>query len=285
MDKYPPGDRRQAMGVENPDPLSAGAAMHRFPICVYYEDTDLAGIVYYANYLKFIERARSEWLQGAGRGPVTHEGRWPCFRRAPGRGRLPVAARFDDLLEVETGLHASARRGSFWTSGYCGARRRCLPRASPWSTSATAGGRRGFRPRSPCGCKGAISRRIDAELTLSGFVAAGLLLTAPQKPPGRRPQRTDQTSWNNSPPPAPVDFSLIALFSRASLTVQIVAIMLILASFWAWSIIIRNSSPMRRPGAKPTVSTAPSGRASPGRPLRPHRRNPSGPSERIFSAG
>ena len=40
--------------------------MHRFPIRVYYEDTDLAGIVYYANYLKFIERARSEWLRELG---------------------------------------------------------------------------------------------------------------------------------------------------------------------------------------------------------------------------
>jgi acyl-CoA thioester hydrolase len=33
---------------------------------VYYEDTDLAGIVYYANYLKFIERARSEWVEALG---------------------------------------------------------------------------------------------------------------------------------------------------------------------------------------------------------------------------
>jgi acyl-CoA thioester hydrolase len=33
---------------------------------VYYEDTDLAGIVYYANYLKFIERARTEWVEALG---------------------------------------------------------------------------------------------------------------------------------------------------------------------------------------------------------------------------
>lgn len=39
---------------------------HRFPIRVYYEDTDLAGIVYYANYLKFIERGRSEWVRDLG---------------------------------------------------------------------------------------------------------------------------------------------------------------------------------------------------------------------------
>ena len=39
---------------------------HEFSCRVYYEDTDLAGLVYYANYLKFIERARSEWLRELG---------------------------------------------------------------------------------------------------------------------------------------------------------------------------------------------------------------------------
>ena len=39
---------------------------HSFPIRVYYEDTDLAGIVYYANYLKFIERGRTEWIRSLG---------------------------------------------------------------------------------------------------------------------------------------------------------------------------------------------------------------------------
>lgn len=37
-----------------------------FPIRVYYEDTDAGGIVYYANYLKFFERARTEWLRELG---------------------------------------------------------------------------------------------------------------------------------------------------------------------------------------------------------------------------
>lgn len=37
-----------------------------WPIRVYYEDTDLGGVVYYANYLKFMERARTEWLRAAG---------------------------------------------------------------------------------------------------------------------------------------------------------------------------------------------------------------------------
>jgi acyl-CoA thioester hydrolase len=37
-----------------------------WPVRVYYEDTDAAGVVYYANYLKFMERARTEWLRGEG---------------------------------------------------------------------------------------------------------------------------------------------------------------------------------------------------------------------------
>ncbi len=37
-----------------------------FPVRVYYEDTDAAGVVYYANYLKFFERARTEWLRSVG---------------------------------------------------------------------------------------------------------------------------------------------------------------------------------------------------------------------------
>ena len=39
---------------------------HRYPVRVYFEDTDVAGIVYYANYLRFMERARSEMLRAVG---------------------------------------------------------------------------------------------------------------------------------------------------------------------------------------------------------------------------
>ena len=44
-----------------------------FPIRVYYEDTDTGGIVFYANYLKYFERARTEWLR-SGRDPGSHVG-------------------------------------------------------------------------------------------------------------------------------------------------------------------------------------------------------------------
>ena len=41
-------------------------AVFHWPVRVYWEDTDAGGVVYYANYLKFMERARSEWLRAAG---------------------------------------------------------------------------------------------------------------------------------------------------------------------------------------------------------------------------
>lgn len=45
---------------------TTGQHAFAWPIRVYYEDTDSAGVVYYANYLKFIERARTEWLRALG---------------------------------------------------------------------------------------------------------------------------------------------------------------------------------------------------------------------------
>lgn len=75
--------------------------MHRFPIRVYYEDTDLAGIVYYANYLKFIERGRSEWLRDMGFDQAalkTETGVVFAVRRVEADYLSP--ARFDEALEV-----------------------------------------------------------------------------------------------------------------------------------------------------------------------------------------
>lgn len=44
------------------------SSLFSWPVRVYYEDTDAGGIVYYANYLKFFERARTEWLRASGIG-------------------------------------------------------------------------------------------------------------------------------------------------------------------------------------------------------------------------
>lgn len=75
---------------------------HRFQIRVYYEDTDMAGIVYHANYLKFIERARSDWVKqmGLDQNTMREEGVVFVVRRI--EADYLAAARFDDELEIET---------------------------------------------------------------------------------------------------------------------------------------------------------------------------------------
>ena len=94
-----------ALALSGADP--ARDATHRFAVRVYYEDTDAAGIVYYANYLKFAERARTEMLRHVG---FEQE----ALRRATGRVFAVrhcsidylTPARLDDELVVETRLTA-----------------------------------------------------------------------------------------------------------------------------------------------------------------------------------
>ncbi|RRH73946.1 tol-pal system-associated acyl-CoA thioesterase [Falsigemmobacter faecalis] len=79
--------------------------MHRFDLRVYYEDTDLAGIVYYANYLKFIERGRSEWLRALGfdqRALKEETGTVFAVRRV--EADYIASARYDDELSVVSTL-------------------------------------------------------------------------------------------------------------------------------------------------------------------------------------
>ncbi|WP_309666626.1 tol-pal system-associated acyl-CoA thioesterase [Tabrizicola sp.] len=76
-----------------------------FAVRVYYEDTDLAGIVYYANYLKFIERARTEWVASLGVDQMalrSVEGIVFAVRRVEADYLRP--ARFGDDLVVQTRL-------------------------------------------------------------------------------------------------------------------------------------------------------------------------------------
>jgi acyl-CoA thioester hydrolase len=75
---------------------------HRFPIRVYYEDTDLAGIVYYANYLKFIERARSEWVRELGIDQVQMKADGLVFAVRRIEADYLAPAKYDDELVVHT---------------------------------------------------------------------------------------------------------------------------------------------------------------------------------------
>ena len=77
--------------------------IHEHTLRVYYEDTDLAGVVYYANYLKYIERARSEWVRALGinqRRLKADDGIVFAVRRL--EADYMRAARFDDVLVIET---------------------------------------------------------------------------------------------------------------------------------------------------------------------------------------
>ena len=78
-------------------------------IRVYYEDTDAAGIVYYANYLRFIERGRTEFLRALGhdQSQLMSEGTAFAVRSVSAEFLKP--AKLDDLLVVETAIASLGR--------------------------------------------------------------------------------------------------------------------------------------------------------------------------------
>lgn len=84
-------------------PDAGNAHVHVMPVRVYYEDTDAGGIVYYANYLKFAERARTEMLRAGG---IAHgdllasDGIAFAVRECHADYIKP--ARLDDALEIRT---------------------------------------------------------------------------------------------------------------------------------------------------------------------------------------
>lgn len=79
---------------------------HLWPVRVYYEDTDMGGIVYYANYLKYIERARSEWLRLLGLDQVALKALGFVFAVRRVEADYLSPARFDDELTVRTAVSA-----------------------------------------------------------------------------------------------------------------------------------------------------------------------------------
>ena len=88
-----------------------GSSSSILALRVYYEDTDAAGVVYYANYLRFCERARTEWLRELGIGQqalMASDGIAFVVRSV--KADYLRAARLDDALEVTTRI--SALRGA-----------------------------------------------------------------------------------------------------------------------------------------------------------------------------
>ncbi|MDR2015773.1 MAG: tol-pal system-associated acyl-CoA thioesterase [Azoarcus sp.] len=82
------------------------SATFSLPVRIYYEDTDAGGVVYYANYLRFCERARSEWLRalGFGQQQLLAAG-GPLFVVRSVRADYLAPARLDDSLTVVSTIH------------------------------------------------------------------------------------------------------------------------------------------------------------------------------------
>ncbi|SED44902.1 (3S)-malyl-CoA thioesterase [Rhizobiales bacterium GAS191] len=85
-----------------PQPL----ALHELTLRIYYEDTDFSGFVYHANYLRFMERGRTEWLRGLGIDQHAAFAMSPPLAFVVRRMTIDYLrpARMDDLVKVETGL-------------------------------------------------------------------------------------------------------------------------------------------------------------------------------------
>lgn len=92
------------MSADSPPDGVVEDRVHRLPVRVYHEDTDLTGVVYHASYLRFLERGRSDFLRAAG---VTHA----LLRQGPSPVGFAVRrmaidflkpARLEDLLTVKT---------------------------------------------------------------------------------------------------------------------------------------------------------------------------------------
>lgn len=75
---------------------------HRYSVRVYYEDTDMGGVVYHANYLKFIERARSDYVRKLGNDQNAMRDAGIVWVVRKIEADYLAAARFEDQLTVET---------------------------------------------------------------------------------------------------------------------------------------------------------------------------------------
>lgn len=84
-----------------------------WPVRVYWEDTDASGVVYHANYLRWLERARTEWLRARGLDQESMRTKLGiAFTLASVEIRYIKPARLDDALEVHTEV-SEIKRASF----------------------------------------------------------------------------------------------------------------------------------------------------------------------------
>lgn len=97
------GLRLKEQATVHSDDSQINASWDTIPVRVYYEDTDAQGIVYFANYLRFMERGRTEWLRARGvEQKQLRDEQNLCFSLANTTVRFLRPARFDDLLSIRT---------------------------------------------------------------------------------------------------------------------------------------------------------------------------------------
>ena len=114
------------MSSANPAATPPESSIFQWPVRVYWEDTDAGGIVFYANYLKFFERARTEWLRSLGLAQQRlKDETGGMFVVTDAQIRYHRAARLDDALSVTASVLKSGRAS-------------LVLHQQAWLTSATA---------------------------------------------------------------------------------------------------------------------------------------------------
>jgi acyl-CoA thioester hydrolase len=133
--------------------MAVDAAPFVWPVRVYWEDTDAGGIVYYANYLKFMERARTEWLRAIGVDQVRlKEDHGLMFVVVDVEAHYRKPARYGDQLQVTCRVRETTRA----------------------SITLDQGVYRGCANAAGAGCAGAADP-VGGELLLDGRVRAACL--------------------------------------------------------------------------------------------------------------
>jgi acyl-CoA thioester hydrolase len=188
---------------------------HRFALRVYFEDTDAAGIVYYANYLKFIERARSDMLRAMGVDQrAALDGGEGVYVVPKAHIKYHRPARLDDDLVVVTTVEA-VRGASVTIHQRVRRERKCWPMRQLWRRSCLWRASQAAAPGLGRFVQAACEEGIGSVSLVSAGAAADRM-------------------------------SPVTLFIEADIVVKGVMVGLLLASIWTWSIIVAQWWKMRR---------------------------------------
>jgi biopolymer transport protein TolQ len=241
----------------NMSPRESGAEIgFTWPVRVYYEDTDAGGIVFYANYLKFFERARTEWLRACGieQDRLAEEtGVLFIVRSTAVDYRAP--ARLDDLIKIVSRPERIGRASvdfsqEAWRDGTllatgtirvgCVDRVALRPAAIPAPVLAAL--RRGPKVTAPVSIKQHKAWFGPRFADASGFPTASFDGPCSRTPPFGTLQRTYMNTTQ--------DLSIISLVLNASLLAQAVMALLLLLSLLSWTFIFRKWFAIRRARAQ-----------------------------------